>query len=189
MSDWRPGQPLKIETERFIVRSLTADDVNEDYVSWWNDPEIQQGFGNPPRGFTIESARQHVVKFNNKNNFHLGIFLKSTGKLIGFYAITVDHRQKISKANLCIGDKSLWSKGTATEIAIAAMKIRFEEMGVEKIEGEIRGDNRASMALYDKLGFKKEGTLRKQGIGPGGKRIDIHLYGLLKREWQERYGL
>jgi len=188
MNDWQPGQPLAFETERFVVRSMVPNDVNEDYVNWWNDPEIQKGFGNPPRNFTFERARVHVSKFDNKRNFHLGIFSKETGKLVGFYAFTVDFKQKISKANVCIGDKSLWSKGVASEVAVASMRFRFKTLGAEKIEGEVRGNNKASMRLYDKMGFTREGTLRSQGVGPGKKRIDIHLYGLLKSEWQERYG-
>ena len=185
MNAWQPGQPLAIETERFILRSMVADDVTEDYVNWWNDAEIQKGFGNPPRKFSLEKARTHVSQFNNKNNFHLGIYEKKTDNLVGFYAITIDLRQMVSKANVCIGVKSLWSKGVATELGLAAIQYRFENMGVEKIEGEVRDENQASMRLYEKMGFKKEGTLRKHGVGPGGKRINIHVYGLLKSEWQE----
>jgi len=188
MTTWQPGQPLKLETGRLIIRSLTPDDITEEYVSWWNDPDIQKGFGNPPRGFTLERARQHAAKFNNKTNFHLGIFLKKTGRLVGFYSMTLDLRQKVSTANICIGDKSLWSKGVASEVGRAAIKIRFEDMGIEKLEGQVRDNNQASMKIYEKIGFRKEGTLRRHGFGPGGKRIDIHVFGLLKDEWQKGSG-
>ena len=36
--NWRPGEPLQLETERFLLRSLTPADATITYVRWWNDP-------------------------------------------------------------------------------------------------------------------------------------------------------
>lgn len=181
---WQPGQPVNLETERFRLRSLTPEDANDAYVSWWNDPEIQQGFNNPSRNWGRRQAEQNIAKFDNRNRFHLGIFCKKTGEMIGFFTIAVDPRNALSSANICIGDKSYHRKGVAMEISRAMIDFRFRNLGVKKIMGKVMGKNQASLNLYKKLGFELEAVAKQSLQGLSGERTDIYYYGLLKEEWE-----
>lgn len=183
---WQPGQKLKITTKRLVMKTMTPGDVNQDYLSWWNDDQLQEGLGHKSRNWTFERAVQHVKSFDNIKGFHLGVYLKETGKMIGFYSMNRDPVQKVSSSTTLIGDKNYWRQGLAKEISETTIGFRFRGMGIEKIEGKVRGDNVASKALLESLGFKKEGVLVKHGPAPGGGRIDITLYGLLKEEWLTR---
>lgn len=40
-------------------------------------------------------------------------------------------------------------------------------------------------ALSEKLGFQREGVYRER-LSRDGKRYDMYLYGLLRREWEPR---
>lgn len=182
--EWQPGEHFETETKNLVLRTLRPDDITEEYVGWWNDPKLQQGFGNPGRNWTIDKARKHAVRFDNTTNFHLGVFWKKTGKLIGFYAMSIDPRNKVSSTNVMIGDTDYWKKGLATEISCHMISLRFKHMGVEKIETKVKGENLASFGLHKALGFKKEGVLRNHCVLPGKVRGDIHLYGMLKDEWK-----
>jgi RimJ/RimL family protein N-acetyltransferase len=44
--------------------------------------------------------------------------------------------------------------------------------------------NDRAIALYEKLGFQREGVYR-EFLQRDGERHDMYLYGLLHREWQE----
>lgn len=180
---WKPGQKLKITTERLVMKTMTPEDLNQDYVNWWNDDQLQQGLGHKGRNWTFERAVKHVNSFDSIKGFHLGVYLKETGKMIGFYSFFRDPVQKVSSSTTLIGDKTYWRQGLAKEISESTIRFRFQGMDIEKIEGKVRGDNVASKALLESLGFKKEGVLEKHGPSPEGGRIDITLFGLLKEDW------
>ncbi len=52
---------------------------------------------------------------------------------------------------------------------------------------QVHSDNLASIRLHEKLGFQKEGTLRRMGF-TGGKYIDLLWYGMTADEFWDRYG-
>jgi RimJ/RimL family protein N-acetyltransferase len=45
--------------------------------------------------------------------------------------------------------------------------------------------NKRAIALYEKLGFQREGVYR-EFLQRDGKRFDMYLYGILRREWDAR---
>jgi len=102
---WVAGKPVKLETKRFFVRSITIDDVDEQYLSWWNDARVQETLNAPARGWTLARARQHVSNFNNANTFHLGLFRKNPAELVGFVALFANRQNDIAVINIVIGNK------------------------------------------------------------------------------------
>lgn len=185
MNNWEPGKPVTIETESYFVRSLTPSDADETYTSWWNDAEIQKGFNNTPRNWDTVRAAQHISTFDNRNRFHLGIFTKKNGKIIGYFAILLEKGGEVASTNVCIGEKEYWGKGVASEIREKVLDFIFGPLGLIKVEGKILGRNLSSIAIYKGLGFKPEGVLRKHINAVDGGRADIFLFGLLKEEWEE----
>ncbi len=182
---WTPGKPVEMETKRFFVRSLKPEDADENYTSWWNDAEIQRGFNQKPRNWDIPRAAQHIRQFNNRNKFHLGIYCKKTGKLIGFFAIFVNDQHKTAKTNVCLGDKTFWGKDVIIEVRTHMLGFIFLTLGMEKAESEIIGRNFSSIFNNKVLGYTSEGILRKHSPSVEGGRADTYLYGLLKEEWQD----
>ncbi len=182
---WQPGKPFETETERFRLRSLVPADVSETYISWWNDPEIQAGLNFPARGWDRERAIQHVIRFDNAKSFHLGIFCKDTGRMIGFFAAFPNQRTKVAKTNIVIGEKDYWGKRVVQEVRGHMLSFLLDEMGMEKVKGEIHGNNYASIFNYKSMGFSSEGVLRSEmpHFG-GGKRIDLYIFGMLREQWQ-----
>ena len=67
MIKWHPGKPLELDCSRFRLYPLSVDDIDEDYVGWWNDPEIRYGLGAPDKTWDQARARQFVAGFNHSN--------------------------------------------------------------------------------------------------------------------------
>ena len=44
--------------------------------------------------------------------------------------------------------------------------------------------NERAIALYEKLGFQREGVHREH-LQRDGRRYDMYLYGLLRSEWEK----
>lgn len=179
------GAPLRVKTENFELRSMTPEAVTDEYVSWWNDPVIQSQLGSRPRGWTVSDARRHVSQFDNRWNFHLGIYTLTDGRLIGFTSILANPRTGVSLTNRVVGDKSYWRKGVSKELSAWGIPFAFEKLGMFKIKAEVRGSNQSSIALCEYLGFQREGLLRADmpGAQPG-ERLDVHIFGLLRDEWR-----
>ena len=184
MNQWKPGEPVKIETERFLVRSLTPADADGVYTGWWNDPEIQLGFNRKPRNWTRQMAAQNIASFNNQTTFHLGIFCKNTGALTGFMTLAVNPSQGVVSVNACIGDKTFRGKKVIAEISPGLKEFVFVGLGMEKVSATIKGFNLASITTARALGFKKEAHQKNHIVSVKGGRADVFHYGLLKSEWQ-----
>lgn len=186
MMNWQAGEPLSLETERFILRSLTADDATDTYVSWWNDAEVQKGLNFPPRGWDRQRAIQHINQFDNRTGFHLGIFCKDTGRIIGFFAAFPNPNTKVARTNIVIGEKDYWGKRVVQEVRGRMLSFLFETLAMEKVKGEIHGRNYASIFNYKAMGFTHEGVLRNEVPQFDGGRADIYLFGLLREEWEKQ---
>ena len=59
----------------------------------------------------------------------------------------------------------------------------FSELGLERITAEVHSSNSRMLGLVEKLGFKQEGVLRQHETRQGIKE-DVHLFGLLRGEFQ-----
>jgi RimJ/RimL family protein N-acetyltransferase len=183
--DWQPGRLLRIETSRFLLRSLVPEDATITYVSWWNDPEVQAGLNFLPRQWDRQRAMQHIAQFDNATKFHLGIFCKDSGRMIGFFAVFPNPNTRVAKTNIVIGEKDYWGKGVVQEVRPPLLAFLFAGMRMEKVKGEIQGRNYPSIFNYKKQGFTCEGILRKELPHYSGEgRADVFIFGLLREEWE-----
>ena len=73
-------------------------------------------------------------------------------------------------------------RGFMTEAASAVVNFGFEKLGLYRIELRAAPENIASVRVAEKLGFSREGTLRKSGRGASGDRHDHYIFGLLESD-------
>ena len=184
--NWAPKRPLRVSSERFLLRSLNREDASETYIGWWNDAEIQRDLNMPVRHWGRREAERHIDQFENQYNFHLGIFPRGEDLPIGFFTINAHPKTRVAVTNVVIGDKAWWGKAVPMEVRRRMLPFIFERLGMEKVKGTIHGRNLPSIFNYEALGFRSEGILRGELPGICGGRADIYFYGLLRDEWRER---
>ncbi len=61
----------------------------------------------------------------------------------------------------------------------------FKALRFAKLNCEVIENNRAVIRMHQKFGFQLEGIRRKNVIGEGGGRLDVHQLGILAPEWDE----
>jgi RimJ/RimL family protein N-acetyltransferase len=184
-ADWKPGQILTLKTAHYIVRSMTTDDVTPDYLAWTQDEEIMYGVNSTPGRMTMADLHKYVAQFNNRTSFHLGIFLKDSGRLIGFYSVYWEKRHNIAGTNVVIGDRSFWGKGVVLETRAAIIDFLFGRLKVNKVWGSPMARNISSVFNYKAQGFRCEGVLKRHRLSPKGEPLDQLMFGLFPEDWRK----
>ena len=75
-------------------------------------------------------------------------------------------------------------KGYGTEAAQIMVDYLFLSKEIVRIQATTDVKNKASQRVLEKVGFKREATLRKVGF-VRGKWTDGYLYSILREEWRE----
>jgi ribosomal-protein-serine acetyltransferase len=126
--------------------------------------------------FTAEAEREWA----EGTGFHFSMFRQ--GDLAG--ALGLEVRAPVNR----IGEIGYWvrsdltGRGLATEAAGAVVAFGFEVVGLYRIELRAGVENQASQRVAEKLGFSREGTLRK-GCPGSPEPYDCHMYGLLQEDF------
>jgi RimJ/RimL family protein N-acetyltransferase len=184
---WTPGKPVELETENYILRSLTAADITEDYVAWWNDDEIMEGLARPRAPMSkMQHQRRMTKQFDNRKSFHLGVYDKNMNLLVGFIAIFINPFHRVASTNVVIGNRAYWGKNIVLETRGEVIRFIFEELRMDKISGKPMARNAASVFNYKAQGFVTEGILRKEWRFEDGRRMDVAVFGLMRGEWEAR---
>ncbi len=73
-------------------------------------------------------------------------------------------------------------KGYAGEAIWLVLRYYFEELRYQKVTATVDASNTASLRLHEKLGFQKEGVIRR-AMFAFGQYIDVVYYGLTVEEF------
>ncbi len=75
-----------------------------------------------------------------------------------------------------------WGQGLAREAVTRVLAYGFDDLSLRRFEADIDPRNTASIALVERLGFQREGTLRERWM-VAGEPCDTALFGLLAHEF------
>ena len=95
--------------------------------------------------------------------------------------------QQTGWLSIAIGDPAQRGKGYGYEALRLALAFAFHELNLHRLQLTVFSYNSNAIALYEKLGFQREGVYR-EFIQRDGRRYDMYLYGLLRREWEAQIG-
>jgi len=184
---WKPGQPVRLETERFLLRTLNRLQIVWYTYEWTFDPEVMNPYGLEAGIWTRRKWYRRYKKPNNRRRFYFGIWPKSSDKPIGLEVVDVDTR-RVATLSVMIGDRCWWGRGVVQETRRAILAFVFDQLQCPRVCGMPSARNFPSIFNYQKLGFTCEGILRQHGIDPATKqRCDIIVYSMLRNEWLEKH--
>ena len=184
---WTPGKPVELETENYVLHSLTAQDITEDYVAWWSDDEVMGGLARS-RAPMSKAQHQHRVtnQFDNRKSFHIGVYDRNVNLLVGFITIFANPFHRTASTNVVIGNRAYWGRNIVLEARGEVIRFIFEQLRMDKISGKPMARNASSVFNYKAQGFVTEGILRKEWRYEDGRRMDVAVFGLMREEWEAR---
>lgn len=181
------GRPVHLTTERFVLRSLSASDISDRWGGWSDDRDIVTPLNIAQRRMTKDDLRRYVARFDNENNYLIGVFTKAMTLHIGFFVIDVNRVHGTASFNLVIGDKSYWGKGVVNEARAALLDEFFENRSIEKAYGTPLARNHPAVFNYKAQGWKLEGIHVGQCRSvTDGSRLDQYHFGMLRTTWRQR---
>lgn len=178
----RPPRPTLV-TQRLVLRPFVLDDA-PDVQRLAGDRRVAATTLNIPHPYEDGMAEtwigSHQTNWEETAQLTLAITTAADG-LLGAVGLIpkLEHRRGEMGYWIAV---PFWGQGYATEAARALMTYGFRELGLEKIEARHLAGNEASGRVMEKLGMRREGTVRRH-IVKDGVVHDIVLYGILSSEW------
>lgn len=178
-----------LETERLILRRLTAADV-EHLFALDNDPAVMRFIngGKPtPRQVIETEILPRVLGFYDRGDGY-GIWAAietSTGEFIGWFSLRADEGD-LEKVELGYRlRQTAWGKGYATEGSRALIDKGFAELGAQRIFATTMTVNAASRRVMEKVGFAYVRTFHLSWSEPieGTEQGDVE-YALTRAAWE-----
>lgn len=169
-----------LKTGRLILRPFRESD-DEDLFAYLSDPEVVKF--EPYAPMTREQVRENLA-WRMSTEEMIAVELRETGKLIG--NVYLGRREFDSLELGYVFHAGFWGKGYARESCEALMECAFRQ-GIHRIYAECDPENENSWHLLEKLGFRREGHLRKNVYfrkDAQGKPIwkDTYVYGKVEGE-------
>ena len=152
-------------------------------VEWFNDPEINKTLVVTER-FELEKSIQWFKTAGKDPSRRDFVIENDQGESIGLVGLMhIDNTHSTAEIYIVIGRKDYWGKGVMLEAESLLIGWAFENLELYKICAPSLAENVASIITMKKLGFKIEGTLRKDKF-LNGKRVDMMQLGLLHDEFK-----
>ncbi|MEC0246548.1 GNAT family protein [Paenibacillus chitinolyticus] len=176
---------MLFESSRVAFRKMTEDDAVV-YHTWRNDMEVMRTTNPSLDLAAFADTRQFVeqVILGSGTSKSYMILDKPSGRPIGITSLTqLDFKNRSAECILDIGEKEFWGKGYGTESLRLLLDYAFLELNLHRVSLRVFAFNDKAVALYEKIGFKREGVSRQAVFREGTWHDIIHM-GILQEEYR-----
>lgn len=172
-----------LETDRLLLRGLSENDA-EGIFSILSNENVTRYYGKEAFK-NINEAKDFITYFQNKfkenRGFRWGIELKSTHELIGTIGLDAwVSQQRRAQIGYEI-HPDYWNQGYALEAVLKIISFGFQSLQLIRVGAIVFPENKPSNRLLLKIGFQREGLLRKY-IHQNGVSHDTYIYSILNIE-------
>ena len=155
--------------KKIYLRDVKLSDVNKNYIKWMNDKYINQFMETRFRPHTLSDIQTFVNQMMESDNV---LFLAIVDIEINYHIgniklgpISKYHQR--GDISFFIGEKDYWGKGIASEAVSLLTDYGLNQLNLIKICAGSYSNNIGSIKVFEKLGFIKEGILKKQFYSDG----------------------
>jgi RimJ/RimL family protein N-acetyltransferase len=155
----------------------------------FSDPEVMRYWSEPPhpdRARTAEMVESILADVESREVLQWGIERIDDGRLLGTVTLIAQGSQPRAELGYILG-RDHWGQGYAGEAQRRVIEFAFDDLGLHRLEADTHPDNAASLRSLERLGFRREGTLRERWI-VAGEACDSAVLGLLASEWRAGSG-
>ena len=186
--------PTRVSSGRVSLRKYGLQDLDEfytlHYTSYPGHLEPWSPIKEESASESRKSARKHILaaldKWDEGSDYRFFVALDKTNQIVGQLGITTVIRGVSQSAHIgyWIG-KQFLNQGYATEAVVLALQFAFDELHLHRVSLWISPDNKASLRVVEKLGFRLEGKAER-ALFLGGTWRDTSIFAITLEEWEMR---
>jgi RimJ/RimL family protein N-acetyltransferase len=174
-----------LETKRLIIRPIKLEDKNEVF-EYRSDREINKYQGWIPT--TLIDVEMFIGKISKQINepktwFQFIIIEKETQKIIGDLGIHFFDNENKQVEIGCTLNKNFQNKGYATESLKRVIDYLFKELSKHRIIASIDPENKNSIQLVERIGFRKEAHF-VESLFINEKWVDDLIFAMIEKDWE-----
>jgi RimJ/RimL family protein N-acetyltransferase len=165
------------------LRPLERDDAAR-LVPWVNDNEITRQLL-LYRPMNLKDEQDFIDRLTgSEDQIALGIVARDEDRLIGVCGLhRLDWRNRHAAFGIFIGVQDAWGKGHGAEATRLVVEYAFKTLNLQRVWLHVNEDNSRAIRCYEKVGFQREGLLRREHYRDGRYGNTV-VMGILCDEWQ-----
>lgn len=168
----------------YKIRELKREDMDV-INSWRNDPDLISCLGAPFRFINqeVDYAWFDSYMRNRNKEVRCVVTTNDSDKPICLVSlVNIDQINQSAEFHLMVGESKNRGKGVGTFAIKEMLQHAFLNLNLRRVELTVLATNDKARRLYEKTGFKMEGTKREAKFKNGGF-VDMYIYSILKREY------
>lgn len=178
-----------IQTNLFTGSSikLTAPREGDENImqNWYNDCSFTRNMdtstARPRAPLELKNYLEEISR--SKRDFHFQIRLLETDELIGCIVLDgIQWNNGCCMLAVGIGPAECRGKGYGTEAMSLVLRYAFQELNLHRVGLNFISYNTRAQGVYERLGFRYEGTVREY-VHRDGDFYDLVYMGMLQEEW------
>ncbi len=170
---------MVIHGEKILLRAVEESD-NAMLLSLINDPDTEMMLGGS--SWPVSEAEQlkwFEHQERSRDVLRCIVALKEDGKAIGTIILSdIDQKNATGHIHIKMSKDGGRGKGYGTDAVNTIIQYAFEELRLNCIYANILSYNEASIKLFERCGFKRDGVLR-QRVFKKGCFVDMLAYSRL----------
>lgn len=167
------------------LRPLERGDLNQRYLNWLNDPEVNLYLETSIFPTTLDDLEKFYGEVTgSRTQVIFAVVDKKSSEHIGnvkLGPISWVHRR--ASFGILIGDKKFWGQGVGLEATRLTVEYGFYRLNLRRIDLGVFAEHQSAVHCYEKVGFKIEGRFR-QDLFQAGEYKDRLWMGLLRSEYK-----
>lgn len=172
-----------LESKNLIMRRFKLEDLDDQFEVVSNEDVAKMSDFHPEeREETLLNIKSAIRDYDTYEACW-AIEEKESNKVIGHIRIKHCSLESKTCTLLWAVGKNYWNKGYSEEALKEVIKFLFKEHPFEIIIVEYYSSNIYWQSILEKVGFKKDATLRRRKINPvTNEKEDLIIYSILKEE-------
>lgn len=186
-----PAPILPIETQRLSLRPFEAADFAAYAAYRTRDDVYRYMHSKPLSGEILQQKFMACLDRSFAQDgdiFRLAVTRRDDDKIMGDVSLTLASTTSKQAEIGYVFHPDFGGRGYASEAVAALIQTGFESFAFHRIFARLDPDNRGSVGIVERLGFRREAHLLQNDLIDGEWR-DEFIYALLANEWQARRNL
>ena len=159
--------------------------IVDNLLTWFNDPEVAiYSMVRPP---IMEIVVEQWIDAwgTDKDEVVFGIVPNGFQNIFGIVGLhRINWIDRNAELGVIIGESTDRRKGYGREATRTLIDYAFKELNLHRLRARVSAFNAPAMKLADKIGLAIEGT-EKEAVFHEGKYFDLHIFGLLRKNWKK----